>query len=237
MFYGYILTLSRQTQRRIVLSSSVLALFGIFAYASIPSADGVIHGCYKKSGGILRLVEDSATQCSGNESPLTWNQTGDRGPAGPQGPQGLQGNVGPTGPQGEAGPAGAPGMPGVSAATFATEQDIFYIGSEYTQIMRKDLPAGNWVAIATTSIFSNTPTGRRQHYCEMRNGSTPIADTTWIAFADGNWTNTWTMSITGGAALPQGGEISVWCRAEEVGEVFDRKMMVLQVGTFLDTPE
>src|SRR5881397_3611216 len=71
----------------------VLALVG-GAAASIPyDSNGVIHGCYSKTSGSLRII-DSAAACSGTEAAVTWNQTGPKGDTGPQGP------AGPTGSQG-----------------------------------------------------------------------------------------------------------------------------------------
>lgn len=62
-------------------------LLGVIAYASIPDADGIIHGCYKKSGGTLRVIDDAVGQCDSRaENPVQWNQTGPQGAPGPRGP-------------------------------------------------------------------------------------------------------------------------------------------------------
>jgi hypothetical protein len=82
------------------------------AFGAIPAGDGVIHGCYKKNNGQLRLV-DSASQgghghhsdCNPSELSISWNQ---------QGPQGIQGPPGPQGPKGDKGDKGDPGSPGAS---------------------------------------------------------------------------------------------------------------------------
>lgn len=50
------------------------------ALASIPSANGVIHGCYSSTGA-LRVV--NATTCPAGQKTLSWNQKGATGPAGP----------------------------------------------------------------------------------------------------------------------------------------------------------
>lgn len=50
------------------------------ALASIPSSNGVIHGCYSSTGA-LRVV--NATTCPKAEKSLSWNQKGPAGPAGP----------------------------------------------------------------------------------------------------------------------------------------------------------
>ena len=59
----------------------VLAATG-FAVAAIPGNDGVIHGCFKKTGGQLRLV-DAGKKCANTEKAIAFNQRGRRGPAGP----------------------------------------------------------------------------------------------------------------------------------------------------------
>ena len=64
------------------------------AYASIPDSSGVIHGCYKKTRGMLRVIDSATTTCGNDETALTWNQTGPQGPTGPrarQAPKELKG--------------------------------------------------------------------------------------------------------------------------------------------------
>jgi hypothetical protein len=73
-----------------------VSLASAIAYASIPDANGVVHGCYKKSGGMLRVIDSAADQCDKSETPLTWNQTGPQGLQGPPGPPGSQGPPGQT---------------------------------------------------------------------------------------------------------------------------------------------
>jgi hypothetical protein len=73
------------------------------AYATIPGGDGLIHGCYTKSGGTLRVIDASVTKCKSTETSLDWSQRG------LPGPQGDPGEPGPPGPQGEQGEPGAPG--------------------------------------------------------------------------------------------------------------------------------
>ena len=104
---------SRRIQRIFVLSAAAVLVLGVIAYASIPDANGVIYGCYKKSGGTLRVIDNATTQCDARaEIPIQWNQTGPQGPQGPAGPQGLQGPAGPQGPQGPEGPEGPAGPAG-----------------------------------------------------------------------------------------------------------------------------
>jgi hypothetical protein len=88
----------------IALAAAILlaAASGI-AYASIPGPDGVIQGCYLKSGGSLRVIDSSAS-CKSTETSLNWNQSGLPGPPGPSGTNGMNGATGPTGPTGPSGP-------------------------------------------------------------------------------------------------------------------------------------
>jgi len=70
------------------------------AYASIPDSAGVIHGCYQKNNGQLRVIDPAVSSCTTSETPLQWSQTGPQGPMGSQGPEGPQGPPGPEGPSG-----------------------------------------------------------------------------------------------------------------------------------------
>lgn len=86
------------------------------AYATIPGGDGVIHACYAKSGGTLRVIDASVTSCKSGETALNWNQQG------VPGPKGDPGEPGPPGPQGEQGEPGAPGgLSGYEIVTHRTE--------------------------------------------------------------------------------------------------------------------
>jgi hypothetical protein len=74
--------------------------FGIASavQASIPDANGVIHGCYKTNTGSLRVIDNTGSSCAASETPLTWSQRG------PTGAKGATGAAGPSGPTGASGP-------------------------------------------------------------------------------------------------------------------------------------
>jgi hypothetical protein len=66
--------------RIIVLAAVALGLaagVGV-ATGAIPDSGGVIHGCYTKSGGSLRVIDSTVTNCKSTETSLTWNQGGSR---------------------------------------------------------------------------------------------------------------------------------------------------------------
>jgi Collagen triple helix repeat (20 copies) len=104
----------------VAVAALVLALGGV-AWATIPDSGGVIHGCYSKAIGRLRVIDPSTpAHCTALESSIQWNQTGPQGPqglkgdTGAQGPQGLKGDTGATGPQGLKGDTGAQGPQGLT---------------------------------------------------------------------------------------------------------------------------
>src|SRR5262245_24486282 len=80
---------------RIGLAAVAALVVGGIAFATIPDASGVIHVCYTKSGGALRVIDDGVTTCKQGETALEWN---------------VQGVPGPPGAPGEPGPPGPPGV-------------------------------------------------------------------------------------------------------------------------------
>lgn len=64
------------------------------AYATIPDANGVIHGCFSSKDGTLRVIDSGNQACTSKETALSWSQ---QGPAGPPGPSGSPGPRGPAG--------------------------------------------------------------------------------------------------------------------------------------------
>ena len=110
---------SRRSRRGTAIAVAVSAMgvagFGAVAFAAIPGEDGVIYACYTRSGGSVRVIDSSVTNCKSNETAISWNKEGPAGPVGADGaagPAGPQGPAGPEGPVGPAGPQGDPGEPG-----------------------------------------------------------------------------------------------------------------------------
>lgn len=63
------------------LAGFTLGLGGM-AVASIPDANGVIHACYLKKGGALRLIDRPSHHCHQDENHIKWNVRGRQGPSG-----------------------------------------------------------------------------------------------------------------------------------------------------------
>jgi hypothetical protein len=146
---------------------AVLAVGGI-AYAMIPDANGVIHSCYKKSGGALRVIDSAVTNCDVNETPLNWNQTGPPGPAGISGYQ-----IATTSQQTTAGgffgtqdascPSGKKVLGGGASATtdsafssgFHVLQQLPVGDSQWRAVFDIDNPLGDLVVLTTYAICAN----------------------------------------------------------------------------------
>jgi hypothetical protein len=102
------------------------------AAATIPKANGVIHGCIKKSSGVLRVIDPSkGNRCHKNEVAIEFNREGPSGAAGAPGntgpagttgtgANGLKGDTGATGSQGPKGDKGDTGAIGAAGTTGAT---------------------------------------------------------------------------------------------------------------------
>jgi hypothetical protein len=123
----------RSTKFWLLAAVAAASLAGT-AYATIPGGDGVIHGCYAKSGGTLRVIDASVTNCKSGETALNWSQQGQPGP---------QGEPGPPGPQGE------PGAPGFSSVFEARGVDTVLTGTSIpdanTVATIADLEPGTYV--------------------------------------------------------------------------------------------
>ena len=68
------------------------------AAATIPDANGAYWGCYTKSTGAIKLIDNAVTACKSGETMVSWNAKGQQGAAGPTG---LTGPAGPTGLAGQ----------------------------------------------------------------------------------------------------------------------------------------
>jgi hypothetical protein len=130
----------RSSRFWLVAGACTVALTGS-AFAAIPGSDGLINGCYAKSGGTLRVIDATVTKCKCGETSLSWNQQGkpgvqgEAGPAGERGPAGADGAAGPPGPQGAPGAAG--GIAGYEVVTVGTESS-----STADKSVFADCPAG-----------------------------------------------------------------------------------------------
>jgi hypothetical protein len=160
---------------------------GGVAYATIPS-DNVIDGCYSRSGGTLRVIDSTVTECKKGETALAWNVQG------VQGDQGIQGVQGATGPAGPAGPAGAAGT--------SDAYTVFTI----LEPASVSVPAGNYVVVGH-GLVQNTDTDPHEALCSLQGVPVSFADLgpkTDFAFFT-------TLPITGTVSLASPGTITIDC--------------------------
>ena len=136
----------------VLASIVVLALAGGVAYAQIPDGGGVIHGCYSKPGGSVRVV-DTATSCKSGEVSLAWNQTGVQGPAGPTGPAGATGPGGPAGATGPQGPQGAQGPAGPASSSVVKSAPVTLPGRHCAEGFCDSNPPSD--------VFASCPSGTK----------------------------------------------------------------------------
>jgi hypothetical protein len=78
-----------------------MTLAGGIAWAAIPSAGGMINGCYQKNEGQLRVIDPGADSCHPSEIAIAWNK---------QGAQGVKGDTGQAGAPGRDGTDGGDGL-------------------------------------------------------------------------------------------------------------------------------
>ena len=194
-------------------AAGVLLLVAGVAYATIPDSSGAIHGCYARSGGSLRVIDASVTNCKAGETSLDWNVQGQQGPQGPQGadgPAGPSGQQGPQGPTGPQGPAGPPGPSGLSHGYLASSNQVpvaqFPAFSNVGSIA--SVPDGTYMIWAQISLDDslNEPSGN----CSIKvNGvlQTPTATGVELKSGTGNLTIVSAATLSGG-----GSTVDVQCR-------------------------
>jgi hypothetical protein len=72
----------RRIPTALATAAGVLLVVAGVAYATIPDSSGAIHGCYARSGGSLRVIDATVTNCKSGETSLDWNVQGTTGAAG-----------------------------------------------------------------------------------------------------------------------------------------------------------
>jgi type VI secretion system Hcp family effector len=87
---------------------------------SIPGTGNVIYGCYSKTTGAVRIIDNTKTSCASWEVLISWNQKGDPGTAGAKGATGVAGATGAAGSTGSNGSNGEPGGTGATGSTGGT---------------------------------------------------------------------------------------------------------------------
>ena len=203
--------------------------------ATIPDAKGVIHACYNRSGGTIRVIDDSVTGCGANETSLNWDVSGPAGPIGPQGPvgavgaQGPAGLTGPTGPQGTSGPAGPTGLqgaPGPSNAYVRADQTTTVTlpaDESPVTVNSLSLPAGSFIVSASVAKLSNAPT---ETFCTLVGNGVSLDSRALVP-------NNATAALLGWVQLPTPGTVALICQelSSFPTAISNFKLSAIQVGS------
>jgi hypothetical protein len=234
-------------KRKRWIVSGVLALAvaaAASAWAAIPGSNGVISACYVPGVGVPRIIDaEAGKKCvTGVERPIAWNVQGPKGDTGDPGPQGIPGPQGPVGPKGEKGDKGDQGLPGpagTSTATFAfatgpqgfANEELFY------QVVAKTVADGSWAAAATVnttavSLRFGDDDSITDFVCELRSGASVIGFAADRRLIPGDDTVKRSVSMNGGAYLPAGGVVSVWCKSQGGDALDHAQLMLVKVGGF-----
>ena len=212
-----------------VAAAALLAVAGV-AYATIPDSGGVIHGCYSKSGGSLRVIDASVTNCSKSETALDWNVQGQQGPQGPQGATGPQGPAGPQGAAGPQGPAGPPGPSGLSHGYLASTSNVpISQAPAFSEVaLLSGVPEGNYMVsaqIGAVDSGGSNPDIR----CRVSVNGSVLSGTD--SRAPGQDTEA-TLTIVSATPLTGGGSsVSVSCETGDSTTTADANLTLVRVDT------
>jgi hypothetical protein len=185
-----------------------LLVAGGIAYATIPDGGGVIHACYQKNQGALRVIDtDKAQTCSSSESPLIWSQTGQPGQQGPPGPTG---------------PSDVWSVDGYNAGLknlpFQTPENLATTST---------LPAGSYFVQAETEA-ENISSISTAYFCDLVDSSNTVYQDTRVTSAD--WV---TIPVQAVITLNSPDTISLQCEAANTPgtEAFNWQLAAIKVGT------
>lgn len=111
-----------------------------FAFASVPSSNGVIHACYDRANGYRLRVLDTAKQakCPAGQTQLVWNHAGVPGVAGQPGTNGTDGQDGLDGQD------GIDGQDGTTVAARLRTTTPFLSGTWGTPTPNTDPAPNGW---------------------------------------------------------------------------------------------
>jgi hypothetical protein len=215
--------MSKRKLGAIVAGIATVAL-GSTAFAAIPDSGDVIHSCYKKSGGAVRVIDTASTSCDSNETPLDWNQ---QGPLGPQGAPGPKGDKGDKGDQGDPGPAGAASLPYVRMSRVGGVYGVdLPAGLQWVKVATLSLPPGAY-ALSATGRVSGNPDHINNLLCELRKSGAVL--TRAGVWEDGKvWETSIAMNEV--ASDPAGWfTVDLYCRTDDAAQIGDVRLIGSQI--------
>jgi hypothetical protein len=176
-----------------IVAGVVAIAAGSTAYAAIPDGGGVIHACYNKNSGAVRVTDtdtNSPAGCSTKEKPLQWNQQG---------------------PKGDRGPSNA-------YATY-TGGKLLPAGGALTQVASRTVPPGNYVLSANAEAYAsgpNIPPSEVKCLLQASNGSTVDYAEAWgnVSSDSSKLVVTLTPNFATDILANTGGTVSLVCESQ-----------------------
>lgn len=197
--------------RLVAATIACLVVTAGLALATIPDESGVLHGCYLKSGGAVRIIDSSVAGCKSNETAISWNVQG---------------------PAGAPGTPGAPGERGPSAAFYVDQRGNFASQSldpvTFKTLVKLSLPAGTFVVNGVATFVGTTAFHAAQ--CSIRTAAGSLSDS--VQTTVGGTPNAFgTMTLTTAFTLDAPADVSLDCRASDNDVATQPSMMsAIQVG-------
>jgi hypothetical protein len=192
-----------------------MSAVSLFAVGRRANADDVFNGCTKNSTGRLRpssVLVNATPACKSNETPRTWNQSGQ---------------------------PGSPGAPGPSDA-FATYADEVAVpaGGTFLTLAQLTLPAGQYVVTARGDFINSNAAVTAIPYCTIKWLSF-LGDQAQAMINGTGETNLVALSTPD---LPSGGTVEFRCTnntgAAADGDVVAStvRLVAVRVGTLTQQP-
>ena len=193
---------------------AALALAGGIAYATIPDANGVIHGCRKTGSGLLRVIDADVASCKPGEARLNWNQQGVQGPPGPPGPSAQV------------------------DALYANSNAFVQLPGTFRTILSLSLPAGSWLVNGTVNLGNFS--GKRVPVLCALSGANSVLSVAGLASFPGAGGDALTLPLSGIADLSSAGTVELQCLSNTgtsaQGFAEGRQMTALRVSSLTIQP-
>ena len=150
----------REDEKGNWLAGDLLAAFAtagvvMIVRAAIPDPNGVIYACYRSNGNLC-LVDKSS--CTGNETAISWSQSG---PLGPQGCCWTTGRTGTVGCAGTSGSSWAAGRSGTGRTWTAGLACVVWTSRRERLRDHQYSSLGTLPTNGTTSVVATCPSGKR----------------------------------------------------------------------------
>lgn len=209
----------------IATAAGMVVLAGGVAVAAIPDSGGIIHGCYGKAFGGLRVIDTAKTSnCGPGEVALNWNQQGPKGDTGPQGPIGPKGDAGAQGAAGPKGDTGLQGPIGPSDGYIARHpNEAISVAGDGQDVVSLSVRAGSYMITAKANIQNQDPNGNEGGNCWLSAGADPVL------FVNSSYEEQ-SVVLLGAASFGDQFTLTLHCQAEN-SYAYDSELTAVKVGT------